>query len=153
MAIVEYARNVANIPDANSGEFVQNGPNNVVDLMPEQEGFQETGGSMRLGAYPAILKEDSKIASIYGTTQISERHRHRYEVMNQYVSKLEEAGLVISGRHPERNLVETIELPDHPWFVACQFHPELKSKPLKPHPLFSSFLAAAYRHKQEANSE
>ncbi|MBF0352814.1 MAG: CTP synthase [SAR324 cluster bacterium] len=153
MAIIEFARNMAGIPKANSGEFTPGNPDNVVDLMPEQEGFQETGGSMRLGGYPAVLKADSLIARIYGSTEISERHRHRYEVMNQFVPKLEQAGMVISGRHPERHLVETIELKDHRWFVACQFHPELKSKPFKPHPLFASFIEACNQYKSERTSD
>ena len=102
---------------------------------------------MRLGAYKAELVVRSKIARIYQTTRISERHRHRYEVMNEFVPKLEKAGLVFSGRYPERDLVETIELPEHPWFIGCQYHPELQSKPLKPHPLFASFIAAAHGHR------
>ena len=148
MAIVEFARNVVGMAGANSGESRPNHAENVIDLMPEQEGHEETGGTMRLGSQITILKKGSKIARIYNKTNISERHRHRYEVMNEFVPRLEEAGLKISGRHPERNLVETIELPEHPWFIGCQFHPELQSKPLKPHPMFSSFIKAAYENRQ-----
>lgn len=147
MAIVEFARNVAGLKEASSGEFRSNHAQNVIDLMPEQRGKQETGGTMRLGAYKAELVVRSKIARIYQTTRISERHRHRYEVMNEFVPKLEKAGLVFSGRNPERDLVETIELPEHPWFIGCQYHPELQSKPLKPHPLFAAFIAAAHKHR------
>ncbi len=153
MAVIEYARNVAGIPTANSGEFRPNHPDNVIDIMPEQEGQEGTGGTMRLGAYPATLKPGTRIAEVYQEDKISERHRHRYEVMNEFVPRLEASGLIISGRHPERDLVETIELPDHPWFLACQFHPELQSKPMKPHPLFASFIRAAYQYKQSFKSK
>ena len=116
--------------------------------MPSQAGLQETGGSLRLGSYPAQLQKGSKIASIYQSTDISERHRHRYEVMNHFIPMLEKCGMQISGRNPELNLVETIERADHPWFIACQFHPELKSKPLLPHPLFASYIQAAYEFRK-----
>ena len=148
MAIVEFARNVVGIAGANSGESRPDHAENVIDLMPEQEGHQETGGTMRLGSQITVLKKGSRIARMYNKTTVSERHRHRYEVMNEFVPRLEDAGLKISGRHPERNLVETIELPEHPWFIGCQFHPELQSKPLKPHPMFSSFIKAAYANRQ-----
>ena len=103
---------------------------------------------MRLGSQITVLTKGSRIAKMYNKTTISERHRHRYEVMNEFVPRLEEAGLKISGRHPDRNLVETIELPEHPWFIGCQFHPELQSKPLRPHPMFSSFIKATYSNRQ-----
>ena len=148
MAIVECARNLGGIKDAHSAEFRPDHKNNVVDLMPSQAGLQETGGSMRLGSYPAQLQKGSKIASIYQSTDISERHRHRYEVMNHFIPMLEKCGMQISGRNPELNLVETIERADHPWFIACQFHPELKSKPLLPHPLFASYIQAAYEFRK-----
>ncbi len=151
LAVIEFSRNVARIAHASSGEFTPQGRANVIDLMPEQEGIEETGGSMRLGAYPAELKPGTLIASIYQTEHIVERHRHRYEVMNEFVPRLEKAGMVFSGHHVERNLVETIELNDHPWFIGCQYHPELKSKPLTPHPLFAAFIAASYRYKSELN--
>jgi len=144
MAIVEFARNVVGIENANSGENRPNHPENVIDLMPEQLGCEETGGTMRLGSQTTLLKEGTLIAKVYNDTKISERHRHRYEVMNDFVDRFENAGLVISGKHPERNLVETIEISEHPWFIGCQYHPELQSKPLKPHPLFSSFIESAF---------
>lgn len=151
LAVIEFSRNVARIAHASSGEFTPQGRANVIDLMPEQEGIEETGGTMRLGAYSAELKPGTLIASIYQTEHIVERHRHRYEVMNEFVPRLEKAGMVFSGHHMERNLVETIELNDHPWFIGCQYHPELKSKPLTPHPLFTAFIAASYRYKSELN--
>ena len=147
MAIIECARNLGDIPDAHSAEFRPDHKNNVVDLMSGQEDRLETGGSMRLGSYPAHLQKGSKIASIYQSTEISERHRHRYEVMNHFIPILEKCGMQISGKNPELDLVETIERADHPWFIACQFHPELKSKPLLPHPLFASYIHAAYEHR------
>ena len=153
MAIVEFARNVVGIKNANSGENRPDHIDNVIDLMPEQSGHQETGGTMRLGSQTTILKENTLIAKIYNKTTISERHRHRYEVMNKFVKKFEEAGLTISGKHPERNLVETIEIYDHPWFIGCQYHPELQSKPLKPHPLFSSFIEASYTNRKKNNDK
>ncbi len=147
MAIIEFARNVAHLKEAHTGEIRPGHADNVIDLMPEQEGMEATGGSMRLGAYPTQLKAGSLLARIYGATEIEERHRHRYEVMERFVPQLEAAGLVIAGRHPDRHLVEAIELSDHPWFIGCQYHPELQSKPLKPHPLFASFVAAAHEYR------
>ena len=151
LAVIEFSRNVARISNANSGEFTPDCKENVIDLMPEQEGVEETGGTMRLGGYSATLKPGTLITSIYQTEHLVERHRHRYEVMNDFVPQLEKAGMVFSGYHLERDLVETIELEDHPWFIGCQYHPELKSKPLKPHPLFASFIAASYRYKRGLN--
>ena len=148
IAVIEFARNMAKIPDATSSEFEKEG-HCVIGIMQGQEGQEGTGGTMRLGSYHATLKDGTLIAQIYGETQIVERHRHRYEVMNEYVPQLEQSGLIISGRNPELNLVETIELGDHPWFIACQYHPELISKPLKPHPLFVSFIDAAYTYQKE----
>ncbi len=151
MAVIEAARNLADIAKAGSTEF---GPTEepVVGLMTEWlKGNQlekrlaqgDLGGTMRLGAYPAILKQESRIAGIYGDTEIGERHRHRYEVNIDYVERLEAAGLSFSGMSPDNLLPETIELPGHPWFVGVQYHPELKSRPFDPHPLFASFIAAA----------
>jgi len=151
MACIEAARNLAGIPEASSTEF---GPTSepVVGLMTEwMRGDQrekrnaggDLGGTMRLGAYEAHLKGNSRIAATYGTTIISERHRHRYEVNPKYRERLEEAGLIISGMSPDGLLPETIEYPDHPWFIGVQFHPELKSRPFDPHPLFKGFIAAA----------
>lgn len=157
MATVEAARNMAGVKEAGSSEFeAQTNP--VVGLITEwvrADGSVETrteetdlGGTMRLGAYDAVLKEGSKVADIYGDTQISERHRHRYEVNVGFVEKLEEAGVVFSGMSPNGELPEIIELPDHPWFIGVQFHPELKSKPFAPHPLFASFIEAAVTHSR-----
>ena len=151
LAVIEFSRNVARISNASSGEFTPDCKENVIDLMPEQEGVEETGGTMRLGGYSATLKPGTLIMSIYQTEHIVERHRHRYEVMNEFVPQLEKAGMVFSAYHLERDLVETIEFEDHPWFIGCQYHPELKSKPLKPHPLFASFIAASYRYKRGLN--
>jgi CTP synthase len=142
LAVVEYARNVANLEGANSSEFDVNAKYAVVDLLPEQRKLQSKGATMRLGAFPCVLLPGSRAAEAYGVTEISERHRHRYEVSNDYKDALAAAGLTLSGTSPDRKLVEMIELADHPYFVACQFHPEFKSGPLKPHPLFSRFVRA-----------
>ncbi len=107
----------------------------------------DMGGTLRLGAYPCVLADDSFAKAAYGEKEISERHRHRYEFNNDYRAQLEEKGMVISGTSPDNNLVEIVEIADHPWFLACQFHPEFKSKPMKPHPLFRDFIAAAIKHK------
>jgi CTP synthase len=151
MACIEAARNLAGIKNASSTEFGPT-PEPVVGLMTEwMRGDQleqrkvdgELGGTLRLGAYEARLSGNSKIASIYGATTIYERHRHRYEVNTEYRERLEAAGLLFSGMSPDGLLPETIEYPDHPWFIGVQFHPELKSRPFDPHPLFKSFIAAA----------
>ena len=147
--VVELARNVLELPDANSTEFDPATPDPVIATMAEQvdvvAGNKDMGGTMRLGAYPAELREGSLVASIYGSTAVSERHRHRYEVNNAYRSRLEDAGLQLSGMSPDRNLVEFVELDRslHPYYVATQAHPEFKSRPTRPHPLFASFIAAA----------
>ena len=148
MAVIEFARNVAGIAKASTGEVTPDHQYNVIDLMPGQQGVTSKGGTMRLGAYPAVLLEGSVIAKVYGRKSISERHRHRYEVNNAYVATLKNAGLVISGTSPDGSLAETIELKDHPWFIGCQFHPEFKSKPFAPHPLFKSFIKAAVEHSK-----
>jgi CTP synthase len=151
MAVIEVARDVAGIAEASSTEF---GPTAepVVGLMTEwmrgneleqRQANGNLGGSMRLGAYEAVLAKGSKVAEIYGTTRISERHRHRYEVNMRYRNKLEAAGLRFSGLSPDGLLPEIVEVPDHPWFIGVQFHPELKSRPFEPHPLFASFIGAA----------
>jgi CTP synthase len=147
LAVVEVARNVCQLPRANSREFDKHGDCAVVDLMPDQHGVVNKGGTMRLGAYPCVLQAGTVAASIYGASQVSERHRHRYEVSNQYREALEQAGLVLSGLSPDRRLVEMVELREHPHFVACQFHPEFKSRPLEPHPLFCRFVQAAVQHR------
>ena len=142
-AVIEYARTMAGLPNANSAEFSPGNSFNVIDLMPDQQGVLEKGGTMRLGAYPAKLKEGSLAATIYGKIDISERHRHRFEVNNIFLQTLQKAGMEFSGKSPDGHLVEIIELPDHPWFIGCQFHPEFKSKPFESHPLFKSFIKAA----------
>ncbi|NIR42980.1 MAG: CTP synthase [Gemmatimonadetes bacterium] len=146
-AIIDFARNVCNLEDSHSREFEPECADPVVSLMDSQRQVTDMGGTMRLGAYPCKLKAGSRVESIYGTSEISERHRHRYEVNNSYREVLSEHGLSLSGLSPDGMLVEIIELPDHPWFVATQFHPELKSRPAHPHPLFASFIEAALRHR------
>jgi CTP synthase len=143
VAVIEFARNVSGLRGANSTEFEATPPYPVVDLMPEQRSVTEKGATMRLGAYPCVLTPGSKAAAAYGTAEISERHRHRYEVNNDFREALTGHGMLISGASPDRRLVEMIELPQHPYFVGCQFHPEFKSRPQSPHPLFQSFIAAA----------
>ena len=141
LAVVEYARHVAGIAGANSAEFDPDAPA-VIDLMPEQRGVRDKGATMRLGAYPCVLTPGSVAAEAYGTTEVSERHRHRYEVNNDFRDALVAKGLALSGTSPDRKLVEMIELASHPYFVGCQFHPELKSRPMAPHPLFVRFVRA-----------
>ena len=143
LATVEYARNVVGLPDAHSSEFSPQSQNLVIHLLDSQRLVTDLGGTMRLGAYPCEIREGTLARRIYGAATISERHRHRFEVNPAYHQVLEAHGLVISGRSPDGALVEMIELPSHPYFVACQFHPEFKSRPLAPHPLFSAFVAAA----------
>jgi len=145
VAVIEFARNVSGLRGANSTEFDATPPYPVVDLMPEQRSVTEKGATMRLGAYPCLLAPGSKAAAAYGASEISERHRHRYEVNNDFREALTSHGMLISGASPDRRLVEMIELPQHPYFVGCQFHPEFKSRPQEPHPLFQSFIAAALR--------
>ena len=142
-AIIEFARDVCQLPDTNSSEFAPECENPVIALMRSQEGIQELGGTMRLGAYPCRLRTGSRVAQVYGTAEVSERHRHRYEVSNSYRDVLAEFGMRCSGLSPDGSLVEMIELGDHPWFIGCQFHPELKSRPMRPHPLFAGFIGAA----------
>ncbi|MCP3058502.1 CTP synthase [Myxococcus sp. K38C18041901] len=143
MAVVEFSRTVLGLTNANSLEFNEHTPHPVVTLMESQVSVQDKGGTMRLGSYACALKPGTRAHQLYGQDLIQERHRHRYEVNNGYRGRLQEAGLVISGHNPELNLVEMIELSDHPYFVGCQFHPEFKSKPFAPHPLFSGFIKAA----------
>jgi len=142
-AVIDFARNVAGIENANTAEITPGNPENVIDLMPEQHSVLLKGGTMRLGNYNADLVQGTKIAEIYETLHIGERHRHRFEFNPEYQEKLANAGLVLSGFSANGKLVETIELRDHPWFIACQYHPELKSKPFDPHPLFRHFIRAA----------
>jgi CTP synthase len=145
-AVVEFARSVCGLEDSHSSEFAEATHDPVICLLDSQLQVTTKGGTMRLGAYPCVLKEGSRAAEIYGALEISERHRHRFEVNNAYRGVLEEHGLTISGTSPDGGLVEMIEITQHPWFVAGQFHPELKSRPMAPHPLFASFVAAAARY-------
>jgi len=147
LAVIEYARHVCGLKGASSAEFEDGSAHNVIDLMPDQRGVKNKGGTMRLGEWPCVLKEGSFAEKIYGTNQIGERHRHRFEVNNDYREQLEKAGLVVSGTSPDGSLVEIVELSDHPHFVACQFHPEFLSRPTQAHPLFSHFVAAAKRRR------
>jgi CTP synthase len=146
-AVIEYARNVCRLEGANSTEFDTNTPHPVIYKLRDLLGIDTIGGTMRLGAYPADLKPGSLAERIYGSTVISERHRHRYEFNRQFEEILTEHGLILSGGSPDKNFVEIVEIADHPWFIGCQFHPEFKSKPLAPHPLFASFINAAYEHR------
>ena len=146
MAVVEVARNVCGLKGANSAEFDEDAPYLVVDIMPDQREVERKGATMRLGAYPCVLKKGSIAAEIYKSIRISERHRHRFEVNNEYRDQLEQNGLVLSGLSPDGTLVEVVELPEHPHFIGCQFHPEFKSKPHQPHPLFSRFVRAAIEY-------
>jgi CTP synthase len=150
---VEFARNVLNLKGANSTEFDPNTPHPVIDIMEEQKQIEELGGTMRLGAYPCVLKEGTKVREIYKKEVIYERHRHRYEFNNAYRELFEKNGFVISGLSPDGRLVEVIELRDHPWFIGCQFHPEFKSKPFDPHPLFVSFIKACIDAKLQRTTD
>ena len=143
MAVVEFARHACGLAGAHSRELDSATPYPVIDLMPDQVGVTAKGGTMRLGGYPCLLAEDSLVREIYDQEEIRERHRHRYEVSNDYRSALEKAGLKLSGLSPDGRLVEMVELPGHPWFVGCQFHPELRSRPNHAHPLFRAFVAAS----------
>ncbi len=142
-AVIEFARDVVGSADANSTEFDMFTEHPVIDFMPDQRDMEDKGGTMRLGLYPAKLTPGSKAAAVYGQEVIYERHRHRFEVNNRYRQTLEAAGMLLSGQSPDGRLVEIVELVDHPWFVASQFHPEFKSRPERPHPLFDGFIGAA----------
>jgi CTP synthase len=150
-AVIEFARNVLGLRDANSTEFAADCNHPVICMLEEQRQITDKGGTMRLGAQPCLLREDSRAAQCYGTTQIEERHRHRYEFNPAYRQQFTEAGMIAAGTGPKDVLVEIVEIPEHPWFVAVQFHPEFKSKPSAPHPLFFGFIQAALaRHHQRA---
>jgi CTP synthase len=146
-ACIEFARNVCGLAGASSSEFDPATPHRVIFKLRELTGVEEMGGTMRLGAWPCVLAEDSIAATSYASTQISERHRHRYEFNREYEALLTGAGLRITGTTPDATYVEIVEIPDHPFFLGCQFHPEFKSKPLEPHPLFRSFIAASYENR------
>jgi CTP synthase len=150
--VIEYARNVCGIKDATSSEFDPETEHAVIYKLRDLLGVEELGGTMRLGAYPCKLLEGTLARKIYGTAEISERHRHRYEVNQKYMSLLTDHGLVVSGLSPDGKFVEMVELRDHPWFLGCQFHPEYKSKPTEPHPLFVSYIAAALAEQERRRS-
>ena len=143
LAVIEYARHVAGLESANSVEVDPDTPAPVIDLLPEQREITDKGATMRLGAYPCVLEPGTRAAAAYGVREVSERHRHRYEFNPSLRDTLSAAGLVLSGLSPDGRLVEVVELSDHPWFLGCQFHPEFKSSPFSPHPLFRAFVGAA----------
>ncbi|MCA8972348.1 MAG: gamma-glutamyl-gamma-aminobutyrate hydrolase family protein, partial [Planctomycetes bacterium] len=152
-AVVDYARHVAHLPNATTTEFGADVTEPVISLMEEQKRIKDLGGTMRLGAFACRLDPDSRSARAYGATEISERHRHRYEYNNAYRERLETAGLRSVGVHPELDLVEVVELDDHPFFVGVQYHPEFKSRPLEPHPLFRDFIGAALERRQRRGTQ
>ena len=149
LSIVEFARDVVGLKDAHSVELDPQTTNPVIHIMPDQIGIEDIGGTLRLGSYPCVLNKESKAYQLYGSENIEERHRHRYEVNNDYRDQLEKAGMMLSGLSPDGRIVEMIEIPEHPWFIATQAHPELKSRPNRPHPLFRGFVEAALTHKDE----
>ncbi|MEM9493310.1 MAG: gamma-glutamyl-gamma-aminobutyrate hydrolase family protein, partial [Myxococcota bacterium] len=153
MAVVEFARNVCGIENAQSSEIVPDAQHPIVHLMDDQRGVSDKGATMRLGAYPCVLRDGSRAREAYQADEISERHRHRWEINNNYREPLERHGMVLSGLSPDGRLVEMIELPEHPYFVACQFHPEFRSRPLDPHPLFIRFVRAAIDHASTVDSQ
>ncbi len=146
IAIIEFARNVLGLDGANSAEINPDTAHPVIDILPEQKDVEEMGGTMRLGKYPCVLNPESKAFALYNNSMIYERHRHRYEVNNDYRNDLEKGGMIFAGTSPDNHIVEMVEIPSHPWFVAGQFHPEFKSRPNKPHPLFRGFVTAAAEH-------
>jgi CTP synthase len=150
MAVIEFARNALGLAGANSTEIDPETPYPVIDLMPDQVGV-DMGGTMRLGLWPCALKPGTRTADAYGDPLVFERHRHRWEVSNTYRPLLEEAGLIVSGASPDGRLAEIMELRDHPWFVGVQFHPEFKSRPTNPHPLFAGFVAASAQVLREGD--
>ncbi|MGN0447446.1 MAG: CTP synthase [Acutalibacteraceae bacterium] len=149
IAVIEYARNVLGITDANSGEFDEKCLHKVIDFMPGQSDEVDKGGTLRLGSYPCVAKADTVIAKLYGKTDISERHRHRYEFNNDYREQYEKGGLTLAGTSPDGKLVETVELSDRPFYIGVQYHPEFKSRPNRPHPLFKGFIKASFDKARE----
>ena len=149
VAVIEFARNVLGLADANSSEIDSDTSAPVIDIMPEQKDVQEMGGTMRLGKYPCVLNPESKSYQLYGASMIYERHRHRYEVNNDYREEFAKNGVLFAGTSPDNHIVEMMEIPAHPWFVACQFHPEFKSRPNRPHPLFRGFVSVAAKRCDE----
>jgi CTP synthase len=152
-AVTEYARNVCGLSSANSTEVDPDTEHKVIYKLQDLLGVEDLGGTMRLGAYTCALKPGSRAAAIYGATEIQERHRHRYEFNKVYEGCLADRGMVISGKTPDGKFVEIAEVPDHPWYVAVQFHPEFKSKPLVPHPLFADFVRASLENRRDRRSE
>ncbi|MHC4789438.1 MAG: glutamine amidotransferase-related protein, partial [Planctomycetota bacterium] len=146
-AVIEFSRNVCGLTEADSSEVNVDAPDPVICLLEEQRQVENLGGTMRLGAQPCVLVEGSRAHALYGQQVVSERHRHRYELNNAYRDRLARCGMRASGLYREKDLVEIVEIEDHPWFVGVQFHPEFKSKPTAPHPLFAGFVAAALRHQ------
>ena len=151
IAVISYARNVLHYADANSGEFAPESQHCVIDLMESQHGVSKKGGTMRMGAYPCQIRPGTRMAEAYQQEQISKRHRHRYEFNNQFREEIEQAGMTISGTSPSGELVETVEIPGHPFYVGVQFHPEFKSRPNRAHPLFKAFIAASKKRSQETH--
>jgi len=149
MAVIEYARDICGLTKANSSEFDLTTKYPVIDLLPEQRSVRDKGASMRLGAWPCVITENSLAFAAYGQMEISERHRHRYEFNNDFKKALTDKGLCITGASPDGTLAEIVEIKDHPWFLGCQFHPEFKSRPTKPHPLFSKFIEAALKQAKK----
>lgn len=150
IAVIEYARNVLGLEGAHSSELCPDTPYPVIDLMPEQKDVENLGGTMRLGIYPCKIKKDTLASQVYGDDLIYERHRHRYEFNNFYREQIENAGMKVCGQSPDEKLVEMVEIPDHPWYLAVQFHPEFKSRPNRSHPLFASFVEAALKNKKNS---
>ena len=146
--VIEFVRNVCGITDAHSTEFAPDAQNRVFFKLRELKGVEDLGGTMRLGSWPCVLSENSLALEAYGKREIHERHRHRFEFNREFDKVIQDKGMRVSGETPDRTYVEICELPGHPWYLGCQFHPEFKSKPLEPHPLFASFMGAAFeRHK------
>jgi CTP synthase len=147
--VIEFARNVAGLEDADSTEFNPGTPHRVIFKLRELKGVDELGGTMRLGSWPCRLAEGSFAYRAYGAREINERHRHRYEFNREYEEQLRASGLRITGETPDGTYVEICEIADHPWYLGCQFHPEFKSKPMEPHPLFAAFIKASYENRQQ----
>ena len=151
--VIEFVRNVCGIADAHSTEFAPDAERRVFFKLRELKGVEDLGGTMRLGSWPCILGENTLALEAYGKREIHERHRHRYEFNREFDEIIQEKGMRISGETPDRMYVEICEIPDHPWYLGCQFHPEFKSKPLEPHPLFASFMGAAYERRKSRTTE
>jgi CTP synthase len=147
-AVIEFARNVLGLKDAHTTEIAEDTKHPVISMMEEQKNISNMGGTMRLGAYKCELIPNSNAAIAYNTEKINERHRHRYEFNNDYLQQFEENGMIATGKNPESGLVEVVEIPEHPWFVGAQFHPEYKSTVAKPHPLFVGFIKASLANKK-----